>query len=163
MTTPEVSIRKNGPEDPPLPPQPPPPQPPPVVEKCVVLQWREVTLGHDQLKEILRSKQVSGVMEVCPFWGHLDDDDRTIKLLADTPGEVDIVAVIPARNTPMKAHIRIINDIRKAVGRDRPIAIMLWNVDVQGQPISANEKQLVMWRNKLNPLPDAYLSIHSLT
>ena len=127
--------------------------------RCTVVLWRDAPARPELEAAIARQTQcaIGGIHAA----GGRDYEDERIDWGALANGSDSMVIVAEGWEAPDKALLRLVGDLRRAIGPRRHITVLLAHVSEDGiRPSLASEVRI--WNDGLAPLEDPYLAVEPL-
>lgn len=130
------------------------------------LAWAGVQLSPEEIGDLVTARlggQVEGVL----FVGRLDPshDAQAITQTArnlggDASGRVALL--VESWEPPVADYLDFVSSLRRALGRNRPICVLLYDRDATGLAKTARESDATIWQDRLGQLGDPWLRVDSL-
>jgi len=160
LEEPEIETGRSAPEAaPPAFPAASPTSRAPTGTRCTVVLWRDVPAGKELEGAVARQTRCS-VAAVHPAGGR-DYTEEAIDWRRLADGTDPLVVVAEGWEAPDKALLRLLSDLRRALGPRRHLIVLLAQVDASGiRPSLASEVRL--WQEGLGQLEDPYLAVEPL-
>lgn len=127
-----------------------------------VVQWAGVNLARDDMGRLVRERL--GVVPAEVFTvGDLSwrGDDAALAAL-ERNGQGEVLMVVESWEPPIADYLDFLSDLRKAVGRERMIVVLLYNRDPQGQPVPPRPRDVQVWRDQIASLGDPWMCVEEL-
>jgi hypothetical protein len=160
LEEPEVETGRSGSD------APPPPAPSPVAQvaapagtRCIVVLWRDVPSGKELEAAIAR--QTRCTVSAVHAAGGRDYEGDAVDWARLADGSDPLVLVAEGWEAPDRAVLRLISELRRALGPRRHLLVLLAQVDGSAvRPSPASEVRL--WHEGLSRLEDPYLAVEPL-
>jgi hypothetical protein len=127
------------------------------------LTWGGVGLDEDRLAAALEARFAirPGVSYAV---GGIDAgaDRIALEALAAAGGEGAVVLVVEAWEPPVADYIDFVGELRRVLGKGRPVVLALCNRGEDGALLPADSAQCTQWRRRLAELGDPWLRVESL-
>jgi len=130
------------------------------------LAWAGVQVPPEEIERLVTARlggSVAGVHTV----GRLDpsEDARAVgQAVQDltNSGDGRAALLVEVWEPPVGDYLDFIGSLRQALGRNRPICVLLYDRDTEGQPVAARESAARIWNERLAQLGDPWLRVDSL-
>jgi hypothetical protein len=127
--------------------------------RCTIVLWRDVPSRPDLEKAVARQTQCA--VAAVHAAGGRDYDEGSLDWASVAGGSNPVVVVAEGWEAPDKAVLRLMRDLRRALGPRRHLAVLLAQVGAGGiGPSLAAEVRV--WEESLAPLEDPYLAVDAL-
>jgi uncharacterized protein DUF2868 len=127
--------------------------------RCTVLLWRDVP-SRPELQAAVARQTHCAVESVHPVGGR-DYDEARLDFARLADGSDPVVVVAEGWEAPDKAVLRLMHELRRALGPRRQLVVLLAQVgDEDIRPSLASEVRI--WEESLAPLEDPYLAVETL-
>jgi hypothetical protein len=127
--------------------------------RCQIVLWRDAP-ARPELKEAVARQTRCSVAGTHAAGGR-DYEDGTLDWRPLADGSDAAVIVAEGWEAPDKAVLRLLTDLRRALGPRRPILVLLGHIREEGiGPSPASE--LRIWQEALAPLEDPWLGVEPL-
>jgi hypothetical protein len=128
-------------------------------DRCTVVLWRDVPQGA-ALEEAIARQTRWPVAAVHPAGGR-DYEEGSIDWARLVNGKGPVVVVAEGWEAPDKAVLRLMRELRRAVGEGRHLVVLLADVEAaRVRPSLAQDVRI--WQEGLAPLEDPYLAVQPL-
>lgn len=131
----------------------------PTGTRCTVVLWRDVPAGEELEGAVAR--QTRCTVSAVHAAGGRDYAEEAVDWQRLAGGTDPLVVVAEGWEAPDKAVLRLVSDLRRALGPRRHLIVLLAQVDASGiRPSLASEVRL--WQEGLAQLEDPYLAVEPL-
>ncbi|MCE9555562.1 MAG: DUF2868 domain-containing protein [Planctomycetes bacterium] len=130
------------------------------------LAWAGVQLPPEEIAGLVTARlggKVEGVLSV----GRLDpshDAQAIAQTASNMGGDASgrVALVVEAWEPPVADYLDFVTSLRRALGRNRPICVLLYDRDAAGRATVARESAAKIWQDRLGQLGDPWLRVDSL-
>jgi hypothetical protein len=127
------------------------------------LIWGGVGLDEDRLAAALEARFAARPGALHEVGGIDAGADRiALEALAAAGGEGAVVLVVEAWEPPVADYIDFVGELRRVLGKGRPVVLALCNRGEDGALLPADSAQCTQWRRRLAELGDPWLRVESL-
>lgn len=124
---------------------------------CRVVQWSGAAAGAGDLGAAL-GVRVTELFEA--GGGRAALDAEVVRGVASGIGNEAVLVVVKAWEPPLLEVVDFLVDLRRAVGRDRSLAVAPVGLDTGGALVAADPGDLRQWRHRLESIGDPHLALH---
>jgi hypothetical protein len=135
---------------------------PKTVAKRQVVKWAGVNASGDDLARLVRQR-----LNVEPRAVHTVGDlsgkgDQATLAALENDGQGEVLMVVESWEPPIADYVDFLSEMRRVVGRERMIVVLLYNRDAEGQPIPPRRQDVKVWRDQIATLGDPWLCVEEL-
>jgi hypothetical protein len=88
-------------------------------------------------------------------------DEETLKAL-ERDGQGEVLMVVESWEPPIADYVDFLSELRRVVGRERMIVVLLYNRDPGGAALPPRPRDVAVWRDQIATLGDPWICVEEL-